>query len=326
MSHKLRVGLVGGGNIAQVAQLPALAARDDTAVVGIVTRTEASATRNTAAWPIERSYPTVHAMIESAHPDALFVLTPRHAHAEFVELGLTSDLHVFCEKPLGLTAEEATRLADLADDRQRLLAVGFNRRHAPVYRRGRAAFGDGRPDFCVAQKNRVGSEYRATFENAIHMVDLLRWYCGEAETVTAYAVGDDPWQEDGLMALIRFDTNATGALVAARTAGSWDERLDAYGNAMSVRVITPDSVSIDRQNETHLVEMRPRAAGWVDATSTLGFRGCVDDFLDAILQERQPVTNGREAARTQQLLDRILASADLPLVEAPDREWTSHAR
>ena len=32
--------------------------------------------------------------------------------------------------------------------------------------------------FCVAQKNRAGSEYRATFENAIHMVDLLRWYCG----------------------------------------------------------------------------------------------------------------------------------------------------
>jgi hypothetical protein len=36
-------------------------------------------------------------------------------------------------------------------------------------------------------------------------------------SVTAHALGDDPYQEDGLMALITFDTNATGALVAART-------------------------------------------------------------------------------------------------------------
>jgi virulence factor len=83
---------------------------------------------------------------------------------------------------------------------------------------------------------------------------------GEPEPVTAHAVGNDPWQEDGLMVLIRCDTSATGALVAARSAGSWDERLDAYGSATSVRVVTPDSVAVDRDNETHLVEMRPRAA------------------------------------------------------------------
>jgi virulence factor len=326
MSRELRVGVVGGGNIAQVAQLPALAARDDTTVAGIVTRTQASAERNLAAWPIERGYPTAGAMIESARLDALFVLTPRLLHADFVEQGLLAGLHVFCEKPLGVTADDAVRLADLADREQRLLAVGFNRRHAPVYQRGRAAFGEGRPDFCVAQKNRSGSEYRATFENAIHMVDLLRWYCGEATTVTAHAAGDDRYEEDGVMALIRFDTGATGVLVAARTAGSWDERLDAYGNTTSVRVVSPDSIAIDRSNETHLVELRPKAAGWVNATSALGFRACVDDFLDAIHHERQLVSSGREAARTQQLLDRILACAGLPLEEATDREWTSHAQ
>jgi hypothetical protein len=36
----------------------------------------------------------------------------------------------------------------------------------------------------------------------------------------AHALGDDPYQEDGQMALIAFDTNATGALVSARTASA----------------------------------------------------------------------------------------------------------
>ena len=71
--------------------------------------------------------------------------------------------------------------------------VDFNRRYAPVYVAGRAAFGaEPARRFCVAQKNRPGSEYRATFENAIHMVDLLRWYCGgEPVDVTAHAAGED---------------------------------------------------------------------------------------------------------------------------------------
>ncbi len=76
------------------------------------------------------------------------------------------------------SADEAERLADLADQQGRILMVDFNRRYAPVYLTGRETFGSAGATFCVAQKNRPGSEYRATFENAIHMVDLLRWYCG----------------------------------------------------------------------------------------------------------------------------------------------------
>lgn len=52
--------------------------------------------------------------------------------------------------------------------------VAFNRRYAEVYATAHARTA-GNVQFCVAQKNRRGSEYRATLENAIHMVDLLRW-------------------------------------------------------------------------------------------------------------------------------------------------------
>ena len=98
---------------------------------------------------------------------------------------------------------------------------GLQRRYAEVYRHGHAQFEPGQAQFCVAQKNRPGSEYRATFENAIHMVDLLRWFCGgEATSVSAHAIAQDPYQEDGIAALIRFSTGSIGSLVAARTAGS----------------------------------------------------------------------------------------------------------
>src|SRR4029434_10011908 len=98
----------------------------------------------------------------------------------------------------------------------RVSCTAHTRRYAPVYVAGRETFGSGGATFCVAQKNRRGSEYRATFENAIHMIDLLRWYCGgEAVEVTAHAAGNDRWEEDGTAAMIRFDSGNIAVLMAA---------------------------------------------------------------------------------------------------------------
>ena len=48
--------------------------------------------------------------------------------------------------------------------------VNFNRRFSPLYLAAKQAFTSGPPQFVVAQKNRAGTEYRATFENAIARV------------------------------------------------------------------------------------------------------------------------------------------------------------
>jgi virulence factor len=233
---------------------------------------------------------------------------------------------VFCEKPLAPATDEAERLADLADERGRILMVDFNRRYAPVYTAGRELFGTKGATFCVAQKNRPGSEYRATFENAIHMVDLLRWYCGgEPVDVAAYAAGDDPWEEDGVAAMIRFDTGNTGVLMAARTAGAWNEKLDAYGDGKTVEVRAPETVSTTVKGVTTSRELSAEAYGWATATDTLGFSAAVHHFLDRVADRAQPLTSGREAVHTQRLLDRILTASGLPTEEQEGRQWASHA-
>ena len=224
---------------------------------------------------------------------------------------------MFCEKPLAPSVEEAERLADLADQRGRILMVDFNRRYAPVYVAGREAFGSAGATFCVAQKNRPGSEYRATFENAIHMVDLLRWYCGgEAVDVTAHTAGDDPWQEDGTTAIIRFDTGNTGVLVAARTAGAWNEKLDAYGAGRSAEVQAPESVAITIDGVTTTRNLSSEAYGWATATETLGFAASGAPLPGPHNDRRPALTSGRDAVATQKLLDQILTSAGLPTARA----------
>ena len=251
-------------------------------------------------WGFRQAYPTVEALLETEELDALFVLTPRSEHVAATRLALDAGVDVFCEKPLATSASDAKSLAELAAARERVLMVGFNRRFAPVYEAGRAAFGESGASFCVAQKNRAGSEYRATFENAIHMVDLLRWYCGgEPVDVSAHA---------------------------ARDAGGWSEKLDAYGDATTVNVTAPDRISVGRPDATTVREMSPEAFGWATATQTFGFAGAVHHFLDRVRDRAEPMTSGSDAVKTQLLLDRILDVAGLPTEEQPGRAWSSHAK
>lgn len=322
----LRVGVVGAGNIASIAQLPTLVQRDDVELRALVSRREDPSALQ-RRWGFTNVHRTVDSMLEHEELDAVFILTPRSEHVAAVESALRAGVDVFCEKPLATSTADSIRLAELADEQGRILMVGLNRRFAPVYAAAREAFGESGASFCVAQKNRAGSEYRATFENAIHMVDLLRWFCGgEVVDVSSAAAGTDPWEEEGTAALVRFSTGNTGVLIAARAAGAWGEKLDAYGQMRSAEVIAPDSVAITQDGVRTVRTMSPEAFGWATATETFGFADAVRHFLDRVKDRQQPLTSGWEAAKTQQLLDQILAAAGLPTEEQEGRTWSSMAK
>src|SRR5689334_17694792 len=76
----LRIGVAGAGNIASIAQLPTLVARDDVELRGLVTRKD-DPQPLMQRWGFHRAYPTVEAMLETEELDALFVLTPQIGRA-----------------------------------------------------------------------------------------------------------------------------------------------------------------------------------------------------------------------------------------------------
>lgn len=313
----IRVGLVGAGAVARLAHLPVLSADPAVTIAGVVTASPSESAATVENWPVERAYPDVEAMLAHANLDALFVLTPKDSHTAFVNSGLDAGLHVYCEKPLASTLKDAQQLVDAAEAATGHLMVGFNRRYAPAYVEARRAFDERRPRFVVGQKNRVGTEFRATLENGIHMVDLLRWFCGEAVEVNAHASATDPFREEGVTALIRFDSGTSAIFAATRSAGEWDERLEAYGSATTVRVIAPDEVSITRDGETVVRHQRPRSDGWADLAVSAGFAPAIQHFLACVRTGTQPLTDAAEAYRSQALMEQILSAAGLPTDDGP---------
>jgi virulence factor len=309
----LRLAVVGLGAIAREVHLPTLRRLPGVEVVGLVDAVPAALRRAMAETGLGPGFASVEALLETARPDGALVLTPKQTHYAVVRTLLAAEVDVFCEKPLTTRLPEAEALVALAAERRRILMVGFNRRYAPVYVTAHEAFAARPPEACLALKNRPGTEYRATFENAIHMVDLLRWFCGEAVDVHGAASFADPYRETTAAATLRFDSGALAVLLANRSTSHWVERLEVFGHGRSAVVEAPDRVSLGQDGEARVTEMTPRHMGWAHVADKMGFRPELEHFAVCVRTRAEPRTSGADAMRTQALMDRLLGVMGLPL-------------
>ena len=111
----LGIGIVGCGMIAE-AYATDLASYDDVRLVGVtdldLARAEALAAKR--GW---HPYPSLQELLEEEDVDAVVNLTFPSAHRDVTEACLEAGKHVYSEKPLALTSEDAKRLVELAAER-----------------------------------------------------------------------------------------------------------------------------------------------------------------------------------------------------------------
>jgi len=123
-----RASLIGAGSFAQRVIVPGLRG------AGFSIDTVASASGISAQGLVSREGEgRIGTPEEALASDAgLIVVATRHAsHAELAERALLAGKAVFVEKPPCLTREELAGLRAARSESGRVLAVGFNRRHAP---------------------------------------------------------------------------------------------------------------------------------------------------------------------------------------------------
>lgn len=312
MNKKVRVGVIGTGAIADIAHFPSLKSNKNVELVSVISGNMDLANEAVRRYGIGQAVTTLDEMLKTG-VDCVFLLTPKTIRKQYLIPLMEAKMDVYCEKPLSMTLKDCEMLADMSAKAGSILMVGFNRRFAPVYQKAKAVFANQPPEFVYAEKNREFIEYRGTMENAIHMIDLLRFMCGECTHVMAHArYKDDPFYEHLCTAQLTFDSGAIGLLGASRSAGQWVERMELYGAGISVFAETPDSIRIvDKEKET-VQTMTPLAQGWARVEDKLGFKPSVDHFIECVQTRQKPLTNAEDAFKTHKLLNDILVSAGLP--------------
>ncbi|HYW29813.1 MAG TPA: Gfo/Idh/MocA family oxidoreductase [Gaiellales bacterium] len=129
---RLRIGVVGGGMIAQVEHLPNLVALGDRFDLVGVADPSAHVRAAIAERHATTAVPTLDDLL-ALELDALLVATPDPLHPGAVIAGLDAGLHVFSEKPLCYTQSDAEEIIRRRDATGLVVQVGYMKRFDPNY-------------------------------------------------------------------------------------------------------------------------------------------------------------------------------------------------
>ncbi len=121
MSDVVNWGVLGYARIAKNSIIPAIARADNARVYGV-------ASRHRDELPVgewQKSYGDYAALLADDAIQAVYIPLPNSLHKEWVIRSLEVGKHVLCEKPIGLTADEAREMQQVAKQQNRLLMEAF---------------------------------------------------------------------------------------------------------------------------------------------------------------------------------------------------------
>lgn len=199
--------------------------------------------------------------LRSTELDAVVVATPTALHHAMVSTAVNQGLHVFCEKPLGLSGTESAALAALAERHGVVTQVGYHNRFVAAFREAKwlvDAGAIGRVNHVLAEAygpvvlKPTGSTWRSRgsegggclYDYAAHPTDLVTWLLGQPSGVggTAFRKVFSATTEDSVVSTLYFANGTTGQLCV-----NWS---DASYRKMTTRLTltgTTGTVAVDRQ-------------------------------------------------------------------------------
>lgn len=231
-SRPVRVAIIGAGNIAEAAHIPAIQAQGGQAQIVAVADVDSERARAFAErWQIPAVFDDVRRMLEEAAPDLAIVCTPPVAHREAVVMCLDAGVWVWCEKPPVLSLAEYDAISAHERDGGPYVAYVFQHRFGSAARALRehirtGRLGDPLIGICHTLWYRDDMYYEVpwrgrwdtegggpTMGHGIHQMDLMLALLGEWSEVRAASatLARRVETEDVSMAIVRF---ASGAMVS----------------------------------------------------------------------------------------------------------------
>lgn len=131
---RLRVGVVGCGQIAQIMHLPFLAELPQFEIAAVCDISPQVVNTVGEWYHVNRRYLDYQELVKQDDIDIVLVLTMDHANV--AEAAAEHHKHVFVEKPLCFTLAEGKRVIDAAQRNHVKLMVGYMKRYDPGYEYG----------------------------------------------------------------------------------------------------------------------------------------------------------------------------------------------
>jgi predicted dehydrogenase len=125
---KIRYAVVGAGNIAQVAMLPAFEhARESCELVALVSSDPVKRQELSAKYDLQHvgDYDQYEAVLTAARADAVYIALPNAMHREYTERAARIGVHVLCEKPMATSVADCEAMIHAARQNNVRLMIAY---------------------------------------------------------------------------------------------------------------------------------------------------------------------------------------------------------
>lgn len=268
-----------------------------------------------ASWGLEGVYSDYSEMIQKANLDAVFIVSISSVHAEQIMEAMEAGLHVFSEKPMGVSLEECEKVEKCVEAHPELkFQLGFMRRFDPSYMEAkrRIEAGElGKPFLFKSTSN----DPLATIDGflnyaphsggpwldmSVHDIDLALWFLG-SEVETIYAIGGGylyPELEkcgcaDNACALLKFKNGAMAQMhVGYSSPHGYQVETEIYGEGKNIRIsAVPAKNRIQTYNRDGvLVECDP---SW-PLRFNEAFLAEKQEFIKCVIEDRTPTVGAKD--------------------------------
>lgn len=335
-----RVAVVGCGGISVCHIRGILAAGQTIAALCDVIPERAEEKKTEFGLTDAKVYRDFAKMLESEAPDAVHICTPHHLHAPMTVFALKKGIHVLCEKPLCISEEQLCDVLRAERESRATLGVCQQNRYEPVMRQVKELAKDGSEivsAFGSVVWKRDEAYYRSgewrgkkategggvLINQALHTLDLLQWFCGMPESVSAHLSNDHLKDvievEDTASLLFTYPDGKTVHLFATTAAGA-NLPVQIHLKFRDGTVLTAENAWMTREGGG-LVTARREAAPGKREWGT-GHRELIAHFYDCVgTGEKFPI-DGREAGKVVRLLLSAYASEGKTIRIIPEKEET----
>jgi len=327
MDNNIRIGLIGAGRIARVhANAYQTVSGGKLVACADVVLQAAQAFGQDFGLDAYQDY---QEMLARPDIDAVIIATPNGLHAGQMIAAARAGKHVFCQKPIALTLEDADRMIGAADLAGIIFQVGFMLRFTPPIPRVHELVASGALGEIIAIRGSIfgwepSSEWfyikeqggGVILDTMIHFADLIRWLAGDIEQV--YADGGAYVLEgakkhhspDNASVMLRHSGGAVSNLYVTWTTGYGNFFFEIYGTRGSITVNL-----LEKQASSVFLKSASGAApaGWSfpDLVWPYGYAAEQQYFVNQIRGTAQPGqatgADGRAALeivlRSQEALD-----------------------
>ncbi len=339
MSRKIKWGVIGSGGIARRRTIPQGILRADNAELSLVFDVDEKANAEVAGESGARAVHSAEALL-NGKIDAVYIATPAYLHHDQVLACARAARHILCEKPLGMTAQEAEEMIETCRKADVKLGCAFMMRFVTQHVEAMKLIEDGKlgkPTYARAQlscwyppiegawrQNPATGGGGSLMDLGGHCIDLLEMFFGPVSRVSCFtnSIIHDYQSEDGATALLSFENGAMGSVdtfFCIPDAGS-KNALELYGSKGSILAkgtigqgpAGEMAAFLEEQGKHYDAQQtRGEDEGIVIAPTPVNtYRAEIEEFSQAIIDNRETVIDAELGLRSQKILSACYESAE----------------